>query len=84
MNTFQLTTLLLYIFIDFCFAQEITNFGNINTISIFTILHYSTRKQQIKLVNFFNTINFIMITVNISGLMQVSSPTKVLRILLTS
>jgi len=38
LNAFQLTMLLLHIRVHFYFVQEITNFGNFNTISIFTIL----------------------------------------------
>jgi len=45
-------------------AKKITNFGIVNTISIFTISRYFTCNLQIKLNNFFNTINFIMTTIN--------------------
>jgi len=64
LNTFQLTMLLLYIRVNFYFVQEITNFGDINTILIFTdlifILHASL---TILLINFFGTVNFITITI---------------------
>jgi len=40
-NAFQLTMLLLHIRVNFYFVQEITNFGNINTISIFTNLIFT-------------------------------------------
>ena len=61
----------------FISRKKITNFGIINRISIFTISHLVTYNQQIKLINFFNIINFIMTTINNICTLWVALPTKV-------